>query len=237
MIAAIPVSEALDLMSGEAMVCAWGDTNTVRDGLDVKRSSPHYQDLVKDIRNHGFRTPVFIRTTAAGNRVLAEGHHRVAAAFDLGLNTVPFVTDRDLFHRIDDMPYRLLSHGTLTDEGAQVFKRDAAAGLAVGLHDATGWPLIEVGHCDQLPIHFLIRNPDGLLLDVEGFHAGDDLVDEYDFVADDGDVKLTEVTRDAVLACYRDDCGEPVPMPLIPAVVVAVLRQHTTVNTVRKDPS
>lgn len=227
MIATIPVSEALDLMSGEAMVCAWGDTDTVRDGLNVKRSSPHYQDLVDNIRAHGFRTPVLIRTTASGNRVLAEGHHRVTVAFDLGLDSVPFVTDPDLFHRIDDMRWQLLSHDTLTDEGRRVLKVDAAAGLAVGLHDATGWPLIEVGHCDGLPIHFLVRHPDGRLLDVEGFHTADDLDFEYDFVADDGVVTLTEVTRHAALACYRDDCGEPVPMPLIPAVAAAVLRQHT----------
>ncbi|MGH3584871.1 MAG: ParB/Srx family N-terminal domain-containing protein [Pseudonocardia sp.] len=227
MISSIPVNEALDLMSGEAMVCAWGDTNTVRDGLDVKRSSPHYQDLVADIRAHGFRAPVLIRTSAGGNRVLAEGHHRVTAAFDLGLDTVPFVTNADLFHRIDDMRWQLLSHDALTDEGRQALKVDAAAGLAVALHDATGWPLIEVGHCDGLPIHFLVRTPNGRLLDVEGFHTDDDLVDEYDFVADDGDVTLTEVTRDAVLACYRDDCGEPVPMPVIHIAAAAVLRQHS----------
>jgi len=226
----IPVSEALDMRSGEAMVCGWGDTDTVRDGLTYKRASSHYQDLLTNIRHNGINTPVLIEISGHGYKTLVEGHHRITAALDLGLDAVPFTTDRTLFHRIDDMPWQLLSHGTLTDEGIQVFRGTASAGLAIALHDATGWPLIEVGHCDGLPMHFLVRHPNGHLMDVEGLHPDDHVVTDFELDADEGIVLLSEVTRAAVWTTYRDDCGEPVPLPIAHSAAAAVL-DRLTVNT------
>jgi hypothetical protein len=116
---------------------------------------------------------------------------------------------------ISNLPWQLVSKGAITDVAVDVFKRGACAGLALALHDATGWPLVEVGHCDGLPIHFMVRDLSGRLIDIEGAHADEDVVDEYEFVADDGVVTFTEMSRDAVWASYRDDSGEPVPMPVV----------------------
>lgn len=116
-----------------------------------------------------------------------------------------------------------LTPGSITPAAIEAFTRGACAGLAIALHDATGWPIIEVGHCDGLPLHFMVRYPDGRLLDVRGLHSGSDVRDEWEYDADNGIVALTETTRDAVMDCYLIDCGEIVPMDLVRTFVPAVV--------------
>ncbi|GAA3807772.1 ParB/RepB/Spo0J family partition protein [Streptomyces chiangmaiensis] len=62
-----------------------GDCYTVADTLDYKRQNPDYADLVEEIRKDGITVPIFIRTLD-GRPWLADGHHRVAAAIDLGID-------------------------------------------------------------------------------------------------------------------------------------------------------
>jgi len=221
----MPVTDALTLLSGEVVVRGLGDTGTVHDALDDKRSSPHYQDLLADIRRRGIITPVLIRYTNGGNRSLVEGHHRITIAVDAGLTSVPWTDDPNLVERIERMRWNL-TPGVITAEAVDAFVRDACAGLALAVHDETGWPLIEVGHCDGLPFHFMVRRPDGQLIDIRGANDLDDIAADYEFDADNGIVTFTEVTRDAVWACYRDDCGEPVPMEIARTFVSAVLDGH-----------
>lgn len=116
-----------------------------------------------------------------------------------------------------------LTPGTITPAAIEAFTRGACAGLAIALHDTTGWPLIEVGHCDGLPLHFMVRHPGGQLVDIRGSHSDADIRDEWEMDADDGIVALTEAERSDVLACYLVDCGEPVPMDLARTFAPAVL--------------
>lgn len=225
MIHTMPVTDALALLSGEVAVRALGDTNTVADALDTKRTSPHYQDLLADIRRRGIITPILIRYTSGGHRSLVEGHHRITIAVDAGLTSVPWTDDPAVVERIERMRWPL-TPGVITPEAVDAFERDACAGLALAVHDETGWPLIEVGHCDGLPIRHMVRRPDGLLVDIRGAHTDADVAAEFEFDADGGVVAFTEVTRDAVWACYRDDCGEPVPLEIARTFVAAVLDSH-----------
>ncbi|MFF7190591.1 ParB N-terminal domain-containing protein [Streptomyces sp. NPDC008222] len=220
MLGTIPVSEARTLLSNEVMLRDLGNGYTVEDAFNTKRTSPHYQDLLNDIRQHGITTPVHIRTSRHG-RFLVEGHHRITAAHDAGLTDIPWTDDATLADRIENMRWQL-TPGTLTPTAVEAFTRAAAAGLAVALHDTTSWPLIEVGYCDGLAIHFMVRRPDGKLVDVRGVHTDADVCDEYEFDADDG-VTLAHAARQAVLDCYLDDCGEPVPMDLVRTFAPAVL--------------
>lgn len=116
-----------------------------------------------------------------------------------------------------------LTPGVITPAAVEAFTRGACAGLAIALHDATGWPIIEIGHCDELPLHFMARHPDGRLADIRGLHSDSDVRDEWEFDADNGIVTLTEIARDAVVDCYLVDCGEPVPMDLVRTFVPAVV--------------
>lgn len=219
MLDTIPLTEALALLSNEALMTNLG--STVDDTLTTKRSSAHYPELLASIRQHGITTPVHIRTSQHG-RFLVEGHHRITAALDAGLTTIPWTDDPTLADRIDAMPWQL-TPCRITPAAVEAFTRGACAGLAVALHDATGWPIVEVGHCDGLPLHFMVRHPDGRLLDIRGLHTDDAVCDEWEFDADDGVVALTRVARGAVVDCYRVDCGEPVPMDLVRTFVPAVL--------------
>jgi hypothetical protein len=120
------------------------------------------------------------------------------------------------------MPWQL-TPGTITPAAIEAFTRGACAGLAIALHDATGWPIVEVGHCDGLPLHFMVRHTSGLLLDVRGLHSDEAVYDEWEFDADDGVVTLARAARADVVDCYRVDCGEPVPMDLVRTFVPAVV--------------
>lgn len=220
MLGSIPVREALTLLSNEVLLCGLGDSCTAQDALPAKRTSPHYQDLLNDIRQHGVTTPIHIRTSRHG-RFLVEGHHRITAALDAGLTHIPWTDDPTLADRIDAMPWQL-TPGMITPAAIEAFTRGACAGLAIALHDATGWPIIEVGHCDKLPLHFMVRCSNGLLLDIRGLHSDEAVRAEWEFDAD-GDVSLAEATRADVANCYRVDCGEPIPMDLVRTFVPAVI--------------
>lgn len=122
----------------------------------------------------------------------------------------------------------MLTPGVITPAAVEAFTRAACAGLAVAVHDATGWPIIEVGHCDGLPLHFMVRRPDGRLVDIRGAHADTDVRDEWEYEADDFTPTLAEAARDTALDCYRVDCGEPVPMELVRTFVPPVLAAFRT---------
>ncbi|MFE3484793.1 ParB N-terminal domain-containing protein [Streptomyces griseus] len=225
MIENLPIAEALDLMSSEAFLHSWGNGITVQDSLAVKRADADYPQLREHIRQHGIRTPVLIEVTDSGYRRLLEGHHRIAAAVDLGIETVPATTDERLYRHIDEMRWLLLSRDDLADDALEPLKAEAAAGLAVGLHDTTGWPLTEVWSREGFPLHYMVRHPSGRLMDVEGLHEERHVAIDFDWYANSS-VTFTEVCRDEVLVRYREELDEPVPMALMPAVAAAVLRRH-----------
>lgn len=116
-----------------------------------------------------------------------------------------------------------LTPGTITPAAVEAFTRGACAGLAIALNDHTGWPIVEVGRCDGLPLHFMVRHPDGQLVDIRGPHSDTAIRDEWEYDADDGIVTLTQAARGDVLHCYLTDCGEPVPLDLARTFVPAVL--------------
>jgi ParB-like chromosome segregation protein Spo0J len=82
----IPIVDALTLMSPDAEP---EDGTDVADVLDRKRQSPHYPQLLEEIRQNGITIPVVIDYSGTFGELL-EGHHRIAAAVDLGLPSVPW---------------------------------------------------------------------------------------------------------------------------------------------------
>ena len=219
MIATIPTTEALALLSNEAQLRGLGCT--VEDTAPAKRTSPNYPALLSSVRQNGITTPVHIRDSRHG-RFLVEGHHRITAALDAGLTQIPWTDNATLADRIDSMSWQL-TLGTITPAAVEAFTRGACAGLALALHDTTGWPLVEVGHCDGLPFHFTVRHPDGLLVDILGTRTEEDVAEEYEYDADGDVVTFTETDRALVWRCYLEDCGEPVPMDVARTFVPAVL--------------
>jgi hypothetical protein len=62
--------------------------------LETKRQDDHYPDIVDSIRAFGFIRPLTARLVDS-NLEFGDGHHRLAAAIDLGLTTVPVKVFRD----------------------------------------------------------------------------------------------------------------------------------------------
>lgn len=80
MLGLIPAAAVLDMLSVDADD---GDLY-VREAIAGKRASDHYRGLLDDVRANGMALPILIRTFQ-GEPWLADGHHRVAVAVDLGL--------------------------------------------------------------------------------------------------------------------------------------------------------
>lgn len=72
------------------------DGDTVADTLQDKRATPYYPGLLAEIARDGITVPVLIQQDENGADWLMDGHHRVTAALDIGLPTVPWTdTDED----------------------------------------------------------------------------------------------------------------------------------------------
>jgi hypothetical protein len=50
-------------------------------------------DLIEDIRDNGIKVPLLVQEDESGERWLRNGHHRLVAAMELGLDEVPVRID------------------------------------------------------------------------------------------------------------------------------------------------
>jgi hypothetical protein len=83
------VSKLLDMPS-----CDFG-FEPLRQHKEMKRRDEHYARLVKDLHDQGFLSPVLV-DKYEGVDHLGNGHHRVVAAYDLGLTHVPVTRNQDV---------------------------------------------------------------------------------------------------------------------------------------------
>lgn len=124
-----------------------------------------------------------------------------------------------------------LTPGVLDGSALGAFKLGDCDILAVALHDATGWPIVAVtdAHnvcegvaCMGSKMHWMVRHPSGRLLDVDGLHDEQDVIDEYAFDADDGEAAVGASTREEALEEYEQK-GGLVPLTLARTFVAPVL--------------
>lgn len=87
----IPLYEVLDRKSGDNF------PGTVIGILDKKTKDPWYPALVEAIREEGFWNPIHIDSDGW----VVDGHHRIAAAMELGMEFIPVVSKEwpDHHHR------------------------------------------------------------------------------------------------------------------------------------------
>lgn len=70
--------------------------------------------------------------------------------------------------------------GEIDERAEWVFTHGQCHALALALHLATGWPLIEAGwHVDSVPNHWLVEAPDGRLVDITGAYDPSDVEEEW----------------------------------------------------------
>ena len=126
-----------------------------------------------------------------------------------------------------------LTAGVLDGYALRAFKYGACAALAIALHEATGWPLVAITDSHNVfedgtagggsALHWTVRRPDGLLVDVGGAHCEQSLVDEYCAEADDGQAAAGVSTLADAQEWYVECQGEPIPVKLARTFVAAVL--------------
>ncbi len=125
-----------------------------------------------------------------------------------------------------------LTPGVLDGYALSAFKRGACGALAIALHDATGWPVVAITDSHNVfdgragggsALHWTVRRPDGMLIDVDGAHAPEDLVSEYSPDADDGAAAAGVSSRADVFEWYVECQGEPVAIAMARTFVEAVL--------------
>lgn len=105
MLGIIPVTDVLDMLTPDDDETP--DALYVQDILDHKRRSPHYADLLDEIRRNGIALPIMIRSFN-GRPWLVDGHHRVAAALDLGITSLVW---SDLPLEVEDHQFNPMMRG------------------------------------------------------------------------------------------------------------------------------
>lgn len=105
MLGTIAVTVVLDMLTVDDDETP--DALYVRDVLNHKRTSAHYASLLDEIRQDGIALPVMIRTYL-GQPWLVDGHHRIAAAIDLGIGQVIW---SDLPVELEDRPHNPMLRG------------------------------------------------------------------------------------------------------------------------------
>lgn len=127
----------------------------------------------------------------------------------------------------------LLTPGVLDGYAQRSFKFGACGALAIAIHDVTGWPIMAITDHHNVfedgragggsALHWVVRRPDGKLVDVDGAHETQDLLREYHGEADDGMAAAGLSSRADAVEWYVEAQGEPVPIELAKTFVAAVV--------------
>ena len=127
-----------------------------------------------------------------------------------------------------------LTPGVLDGYASRAFKHGACGALAIAIHDATGWPIVAITDAHNVhggragggsAMHWTVMRPDGKLVDVNGAHDPDDMVEEYNAEADDETAAMGVSTRADAVEWYVEAQGEPIPLTLAATFVDAVLEK------------
>ncbi len=127
-----------------------------------------------------------------------------------------------------------LTPGVIDGYAKRAFSYGACGGLAIALHDATGWPIVAITDAHNVydgkagggsAMHWTVQHPSGKLLDIDGLHEPEALVEEYEGEADDGDAAYGISTREDAAEWYVEAQGEPIPLTLIESFVDSIIAQ------------
>jgi len=127
-----------------------------------------------------------------------------------------------------------LTPGVLNPAAENAFTRGACGALAIAMHDATGWPIVAITDHHNVygdkagggsALHWVVRRPDGMLVDVDGAHDPDELLERYHDEADDGTAAIGTSTRADAMEWYQEGSGSAIPLKLAATFVQAVIER------------
>lgn len=126
-----------------------------------------------------------------------------------------------------------LTPGVIDGAAQNIFLHGACGALAIALHNRTGWPVVAITDEHNVygdhqasggsALHWAVQRPDGLLLDIDGYHDPDCLTDNYHDHADEGEAAWGLSSLADVTEWYIECQGEPVPVEIASQFVDAVL--------------
>lgn len=125
-----------------------------------------------------------------------------------------------------------LTPGVLNPVAENAFLYGGCAALAIAIHDETGWPIVMVTDSHNVfdgeagggsALHWVVRRPDGLYLDVLGSHTEEELLEEYGAEADEGEAALGVSTREDALEWHAEGSGGEISVEVARSFVPAVL--------------
>lgn len=132
-----------------------------------------------------------------------------------------------------------LTPGVLDGSAEHAFKQGACAALAYALHEATGWPIIGITDAHNVDdgrlgggssLHWGVRRPDGMFVDVDGAHEMDDVVEEYSGDADDGEAGWGVGSKADIQEWYVEAQGAPISIAFARSFVEPVLQRLSSRN-------
>jgi hypothetical protein len=132
----------------------------------------------------------------------------------------------------DHLDESRVTPGVLDGSALNLFSQGGCIALAIALHDATGWPILAVtdGHnsmdgelCGGSSMHWGVRTPEGLFLDVDGVHEFDDLERRYGPEADDEEAAVAQGTRADAAEWHAESAAGKVSVRLAATFVDTVL--------------
>ncbi len=130
---------------------------------------------------------------------------------------------------------RKLKAGILDAYAEEAFRRGACAAIALAIHERTHWPIVAITDHHNVfedgragggsALHWTVKAPDGRLLDVDGLHTAEELIEEYEEDADEGEAAAGLSTVADITEWYIEAQGEPIPLELARTFVDAVLKK------------
>lgn len=127
-----------------------------------------------------------------------------------------------------------LTPGVLDGAALHAFKLGACGALAIAMHESIGWPIYAVTDAHNVEdgeagggsaLHWVVKRPDGLFVDIDGVHTEGELVSAYEGDADDGECAVGKSTRADCWEWYGEAQGEPIPISLAETFVDAVVEK------------
>ncbi len=125
-----------------------------------------------------------------------------------------------------------LTPGVIDEFAKRAFKFGGCGALALAIHEATGWPLVAITDAHNVEdgkalggsaLHYSVRRPDGLLIDIDGAFSDEQMIWAYGGDADDGEAAVGDTTIADINEWYVECQGAPIPISLAKTFVSAVL--------------
>jgi hypothetical protein len=126
-----------------------------------------------------------------------------------------------------------LTPGVIDGTAERVFSYGGCGALAIAIHHATGWPIVAVTDAHNVydgragggsAMHWLVQHSSGKLLDIDGLHDPEEMVERYRYDADDEEAAVGIASLADAMEWYEEGSAG-VPLELAATFVEPLLQK------------